>query len=83
MKSRESSKEQRLAVGFFIKNIARLYKCTVVGAVCHKHRSDCLRGRRGAKWGVGIRRVIIFDILLTIPLLVKPFKGTNSKMFHF
>lgn len=27
--------------------------------------------------------MIVFDILLTIPLVVKAFKGTNSKMFHF
>lgn len=34
-----------------------------------------------AERGVGNYRVITFDILLTIPLSVPAFKGTNSKMF--
>lgn len=49
--------------------------------------SCCLRlcGRGevdSAKRGVGNYRVITFDILLTIPLSVPAFKGTNSKMFR-
>lgn len=35
-----------------------------------------------AERGVGNYRVITFDILLTIPLSVPAFKGTNSKMFR-